>query len=199
MNAKRGLIAGAVVILLAVGGLALFLSRGGGLVEETLALQQQLLAGEASSRELKAGVDRVMRNVDKMSRKDVKAVRVAFNADCRRLQEAGIDAYFAAADEERESLLDRDVRRLVAAGELWFATNPWSSGKPPPARPRPAAKAKETPPTPEATARIERFEGYRAALVARAGKNRVSVPQWLLVPPRRANSAAACAGVARFE
>jgi hypothetical protein len=190
MSDRRGLMFGAVAILLVAGGLAWFLSRGGGLVDETLALQRRLLAGESSGRERKADIDPVIRNVDKMSRNDVKAVRDAFTADWRRLQQAGIEEYAAAAEEDREPLLDRELRRIVAAGELWFATNPRSSGRPPsPPRPRPAdksaGKAREKPVKPEVAAAIERFESYRAALVAQAGKHRVSVPQWLLVSPRR--------------
>ncbi len=170
-----------VVILLAAGCFAWFLSRGDEIVGETLALQQRLLAGESTGRELKAGVSRVIKNVDTMNRADVKTVRDALTGDWRRLQQAGIDEYFEAEKVDRESVLDRDLRRITAVAELWFATNPRSSGTPP----RQPASGSGKAATSAADPRAKLFDIYRAALVARALTLGVSVPQWLLAPPRR--------------
>ena len=170
-----------VVILLAAGCFAWFLSRGDGIVGETLALQQRLLAGESTGRDLKAGVSRVIKNVDTMNRADVKTVRDALTGDWRRLQQAGIDEYFEAEKVDRESVLDRDLRRLTAVAELWFATNPRSSGTPP----RQPASGSEKAAKSLVDPRAKLFDIYRAALVARALTLGVSVPQWLLAPPRR--------------
>jgi|GEM_PF-1595062 len=189
MTSRRRLLGVAVlVILLAAGGLAWFLSRGDGIVGETLALQQRLLAGESTGRDLKVGVSRVIKNVDKMNRADVKTVRNALTGDWPRLQQAGIDEYFEAEKVDRESVLDRDLRRLAAVAELWFATNPRSSGTPP----RQPASGKNKAVKPAAGAaksaadpRAKLFEIYRAALMARALRLGISVPEWLLAPPRR--------------
>ena len=189
MTSRRRLLGvSVVVILLAAGGLAWFLSRGDGIVGETLALQQRLLAGESTGRDLKVGVSRVIKNVDKMNRADVKTVRNALTGDWRRLQQAGIDEYFEAEKVDRESVLDRDLRRLAAVAELWFATNPRSSGTPPR---RPASgKNKAVKPVagavkPAADPQAKLFEIYRTALMARGLTLGISVPEWLLEPPRR--------------
>lgn len=166
-------------VLLAAGGLSWFFLRGKGLVDETLALQTSLLVGGTASGDRRSGVSRVTRNIDKMAREDVKTVREALMADWRRLRQQGIDEYFAAAEPEREPLLDRDIGRLVAAGELWFATNPRSNGLPPkPGTPKKSGKKGGAKTTPAA----QLLDIYRTALLTRAGKRHISVPEWLLGP-----------------
>jgi hypothetical protein len=172
-------------ILLAAGGVSWFFMRSKGLVDETVALQSRLLAGELKGRDRAAGVMQVTRNIDKMERRDVKKVRDAFSDDTRRILQQGIDEYFAAAEAERESLLDRDISRLATAADLWFATNPNSNGQPPrPRKPKTAAvkpePAKGSPAKTSPAARMR--ETYLASLVSRAGKRGIAVPDWLLGP-----------------
>jgi hypothetical protein len=149
-------------------------------VEQTLALQRRLLTGEVRGRELKAGVTTVVRSVDHMDRDDVKAVRNGLATEWQRILEAGIDEYFAAEESQRGPLLDRHLRRFLTAADLWLATDPRSTGRPP--RPRAAKKPPKNAPVPAA---VKLFEIYRTAIVARAAKQGVSLPTWLLVPPKK--------------
>jgi hypothetical protein len=114
---KKALAALVLGMLLAAGGVSWFFLRTKGIVDETLSLQTRLLAGELTARDRRSGVAQVTRNIDKMDREDVKKVRDAFTADWRRLQQQGIDDYFAAGEADREALLDHDIQRLVTAGE----------------------------------------------------------------------------------
>jgi hypothetical protein len=113
----------------------------------------------------------------------VKKVRDGMAQAWRRIQQDGIDAYFTAAPEERDKLLDRDIRRIVTAGELWFATNPRSNGQPPkPRKPKPQDSKQE----PKKASSDERlFEAYRIAVQSRARKQGIDLPVWMLTPPRR--------------
>jgi hypothetical protein len=175
---QRSLIALLLAVLLAAGAASWFLGGGKGLVDETIAVQASLLAGEVSGRDRSSGVMRVTRAIDKMDREDVKRVRDAFTAEWRRLQQQGIDDYFAAGEADRKTLLDRDIDRLGTAGELWFATNPRSSGQPPkPRKPKAASK-----PGAKVSPAAQLRDAYRTALLARAGKRGISVPDWLLGP-----------------
>ena len=176
---QRSLTALLLAVLLAAGAASWFFVRGKGLVDETIAVQASLLAGEFSGRDRSSGVMRVTRAIDKMDREDVKRVRDAFTAEWRRLLQQGIDDYFAAGEADRKTLLDRDIDRLGTAGELWFATNPRSNGQPPkPRKPKTAASKPGTKVSPAAQLR----DTYRTALLARAGKRGISVPDWLLGP-----------------
>jgi hypothetical protein len=176
---QRSLTALLLAVLLAAGAASWFFVTGKGLVDETIAVQASLLAGEFSGRDRSSGVMRVTRAIDKMDREDVKRVRDAFTAEWRRLLQQGIDDYFAAGEADRKTLLDRDIDRLGTAGELWFATNPRSNGQPPKSRkPKSVASKPGAKVSPEAQLR----DTYRTALLARAGKRGISVPDWLLGP-----------------
>lgn len=172
-----------VGVLLAIGALVWFWMGGEGIVGETLAIQRQLLNGEVSGRDRQAGLRLITRNVDRMDRDDVQAVRAALTADWRRMQQAGIEEYFAADGGDQEALLDRQIGRLVTAGDLWFATNPRSSGMPP--RPRPKAKNAADPPKTRGSPAVQLFESYLAAIQVRARERGISLPVWLLNPPKR--------------
>ena len=179
---QRLLLASLVGVGLVAGG-AWFFVRGKGSVDETRGLQESLLAGDLSGRDRASGVSRVIRNIDKMDREDVKKVREAFMAEWRRLKRQGIDEYHAAGEADRESLLDRDIGRLVTAGELWFATNPRSSGQPPNRRKPKAAATK--PAKAKENEGGQRFDLYRVALLGRAKTRGIAVPEWLLDGPPR--------------
>jgi len=181
MPISRRVLAIGGALALACGVLAWWLwPGGGGLVEETLALQTRLLSGDVGGRDLRTGVRQVVRNVDRMDRAGVRRVQNALAERCRELQRVGIEEYFTADKAAREELLDRDIARLVIAGELWFASNPQSSGQPPRRRPPKPPAGKPAEPSPD----LKMFDSYRTALEARAAKTGVKVPVWLLRPPR---------------
>jgi uncharacterized membrane protein len=167
-------------MVLVAGGVSWFFMRTKGLVDETLSLQTRLLAGELTGRDRRSGVMQVTRNIDKMDREDVKKVRDAFSAEWRRLQQQGVDDSFAADEADREALLDRDIDRLVTAGELWFATNPRSNGLAP--KPRKPKKAAVKPGQAQVSPAAQLLDIYRTKLLARAGKRGVTIPDWLLGP-----------------
>ena len=177
---QKALAASVLGVLLAAGGVSWFFMRAEGIVDETLSLQTRLLAGELTARDRRSGVAQVTRNIDKMDRDDAKRVRDAFVADWRRLQQQGIDDYFAAGEADREALLDHDIERLVTAGELWFATNPRSNGQPP--KPRKPKKAASKPGQAKVSPAAQLLDMYRTKLLARAGKRGVTLPDWLLGP-----------------
>lgn len=184
MNIKsRSVAAVSAGVLLAFGTLVWFWMGGEGIVGETLAMQRQLLKGEVSGRDRQAGLRLITRNVDRMDRDDVQAVRAALIADWRRMQQAGIEDYFAANGGDKEALLDRQIGRLVTAGDLWFATNPRSSGMPP--RPRPKAKDAADPAKTHGSPAVQLFESYLAAIEVRARAQGISLPVWLLKLPKR--------------
>ena len=177
---QKALAASVLGVLLAAGGVSWFFMRAKGIVDETLSLQTRLLAGELTARDRRSGVAQVTRNIDKMDREDVKKVRDAFTADWRRLQQQGIDDYFAADEADREALLDQDIDQVVTAGELWFATNPRSNGQPP--KPRKPKKAASKPGQAKVSPTAQLLDMYRTKLLARAGKRGVTLPDWLLGP-----------------
>lgn len=168
------------------GAGVLLLRRGAARVDETLALQERLLSGELAGRERKEGVASVVRFIDTLDGMSVKQVQDALVAEWRHLRQQGRDDYFAAAETDRQALLDRDIRRLVTAGELWFATSPRSNGQPPRAKPRkkPAATSgKATGRRPDAAEKLE--EIYRGAILARARKRGIAMPEWIVDGPPR--------------
>ena len=177
---QKALAASLLGVLVAAGGMSWFFMSAKGIVDETLSLQTRLLAGELTARDRRSGVAQVTRNIDKMDRDDAKKVRDAFVADWRRLQQRGIDDYFAAGEADREALLDHDIERLVTAGELWFATNPRSNGQPP--KPRKPKKAASKPGQAKVSPAAQLLDMYRTKLLARAGKRGVTLPDWLLGP-----------------
>ena len=180
---QKALAASLLGVLVAAGGMSWFFMSAKGIVDETLSLQTRLLTGELTARDRRSGVAEVTRNIDKMDRDDAKKVRDAFMADWRRLQQQGIDDYFAAGEADREALLDHDIERLVTAGELWFATNPRSNGQPPkPRKPKKPKAAASKPGQAKVSPTAQLLDMYRTKLLARAGKRGVTLPDWLLGP-----------------
>ena len=177
---QKALAVSVLGVLLVAVGMSWFFMRTKGLVDETLSLQTRLLAGELTGRDRTAGVMQVTRNIDKMDRDDVKKVRDAFSKEWRRFQQQGVDDSFAAGEADREALLDRDINRLVTAGELWFATNPRSNGLAP--KPRKPKQAVSKPGQAKGTQAAQQLDIYRTKLLARAGKRGITVPDWLLGP-----------------
>ena len=183
MSTRQRSLAALLAGLLLCAGAATWLLLGGkGIVDETLAVQGSLLDGDRTARDRTSGVTRVTRNIDRMDREDVKKVRAAFMAQWRRLQRQSVTDYLAAREADRESLLDRDIDRLVTAGQLWFATQPRSNGQPP--KPSKAKQAAQKSGTAEDAEAAQRFDSYRDALLDRAKKRSISAPEWLLDGPR---------------
>lgn len=180
-GSRRGIFAAVALAFMAIAAWAWWGLKSEGLLEQTLALQERLLAGGLSGADRKAAIKAVTRNVDHMDRAEVKKVRDTFNEQWKRLQAEAMNRYFAADDKERIAVLDKDIPVFVTAGDLWLATNPWASGPPrrrPPAKP---ATAPKKPVSPE----VEKVESYRTALVKRSTAKGIQVPDWLLRPARR--------------
>jgi hypothetical protein len=175
---------------LAVCGLAivgvlgwLWLGRGDDLVDKTLEMERSLLAGDTAGRAGKRTVDEIMRNVDRMDPAELNKVQQTLEAEWQRAREADIEAYFAAKQDERRSILDRSIDRALMYKELRFAVNPkaWSKDA---RRPR---KSKTTPKESQAgggataaekKAQRQLLERYDDALRQRARERRIELPAW---------------------
>ncbi|MFZ4733403.1 MAG: hypothetical protein ACOYK7_12760 [Pirellulales bacterium] len=157
------------------------LGRGSGLVEDTRNLQQRVLAGELRGREMTRAVDSIIRNVDQMSRDELKAAREALDTDWRTAYDKGLSAYFDAAEDRRPALLDEAIDRTLAFRQLRFGLNPQASG--PYAgrirrgdrrsRDRKAEKEDES-----AAARRALAERYAEAVRERAKERKIDMPEW---------------------
>lgn len=160
----------------------LWLSRGEGLVDKTLEMERTLLAGEASGRAGKRAVDEIMRNVDRMDAAEVKQVQQTLEAEWQRARAADVEAYFAAKQDERRSILDRSIDRALMYKELRFAVNPKASSKDgrKPRKPRTPAPASQAAGATAAEKKAQRqlLERYDDALRQRARERRIELPAW---------------------
>lgn len=167
------LLLGIGLVLLVGGGgyLAWSLARRDP-VAETVALQRSILDA-ASARERSAGIDELIRRVDRLPRQELQRVREALGAESSRVRRESIDRYFSAAESERPALLDADIDRLLALQELWFAVNPQASWRPPSLpRSRPRRGEREQ----DADAR-KLAELYTEALAVRARQRGLDLPR----------------------
>jgi len=161
----------------------LWLGRGEGLVDKTLAMERTLLAGEASGRAGKKAVDEIIRNVDRMDPAELKQVQQTLEAEWQRARAADIEAYFAAQPDERGSILDRSIDRTLMYKELRFAVNPraWSKDGRRPRKPKttpPASQAGGAATAAEKAAQRQLLERYDDALRQRARERRIELPAW---------------------
>lgn len=171
-----------------VGGIVclagwLWLSRGDDLVDRTLEMERRLLEGEASGRAGKRAVDEIIRNVDRMSPDEIKAVQQALETEWTQSRRADIDSYFAARPDERKSILDRSIDRTLAYQELRFAVNPraWSKDVRRPRKPRSAPKTSAAAggaTAAEKAAEQQLLQRYDDALRQRARERRIELPAW---------------------
>lgn len=160
-------------------------TRDSGLVDETRDLQRRVLAGEVRGREMKRAVDSIIRNVDQMSRDELKQAREALDSDWRSAYDKGLAAYFDAPEDSRPALLDETIDRTLAFRQLRFGLNPQASG--PYAgrirrgdsrrrgRDKPDQKAEEDE---SAAARRALAEKYSAAVRDRAKERKIDLPEW---------------------
>lgn len=112
----RFLAAGAVVVAGVVAWLAW--GRGPDHAHEAELLQRQLLTMTASAGEARASLTTIMRHVDKLDLEAQRRLRDTVRDEWRRLQQEDMDAYFAAADTDRDATLDKALDRLQLIGQL---------------------------------------------------------------------------------
>lgn len=161
----------------------LWLSSGDDLVDKTLEMERTLLAGDASGRAGKRAVDEIIRNVDRMAPAELKQVQQTLEAEWQRVRAADIEAYFAAKPDERRSILDRSIDRMLTYKELRFAVNPkaWSKEGRRPRKPKttpPASQAGGGATAAEKAAQRQLLERYDDALRQRARERRIELPAW---------------------
>lgn len=180
---NRVAIAGAAMATIVVCVIGwLWLSRGDGLVDKTLEMERTLLAGEASGRAGKRAVDEIMRNVDRMDPAEVKQVQQTLEAEWQRARAADVEAYFAAKQDERRSILDRSIDRALMYKELRFAVDPkaWGKDGRKPRKPRTTAPSSQAAGATAAEKKAQRqlLERYDDALRQRARERRIELPAW---------------------
>ena len=155
--------------------------RDDGLVADTRQIQQRVLAGGVRGRELQRAVDAIIRNVDQMSRNELKAAREALDTDWRTAYEAGVAAYFDAAEERRPDLLDEAIDRTLAFRQLRYGLNPQASG-PYAGRIRRGRgrdrNRQEGEDDAAAAARRKPAEQYATAVKERAKERKIDLPEW---------------------
>ncbi|NBV45820.1 MAG: hypothetical protein EBR86_09320 [Planctomycetia bacterium] len=172
----------AVAALCVAGGWWL-VRRDDGLVADTRQIQQRVLAGGVRGRELQRAVDAIIRNVDQMSRDQQKEAREALDTDWRQAYEAGVAAYFDAAEEGRQSLLDEAIDRTLAFRQLRYGLNPQASG-PYAGRMRRGRgrdrdrNRQEGEDEAAAAARRKLAEQYATAVKERAKERKIDLPEW---------------------
>jgi hypothetical protein len=157
---QRAWIVAAALVLVATAA-ALLLRRGPDRLAEIRALQQAALAeGTAPA----ADLGRIIRNADRMSREQLRAVRDELVADWRQRYREGVDRYLAAPAADKTALLDEQIDRMNAVCALLDALNPTANPGRHPRLPRPDGDS-----GPAATT-------YQQALATRAGQRRVRLP-----------------------
>lgn len=145
------------------------------------AMQRELLA--AGGVPTSAAIDGLIRTIDRMSRDELRAAFTAAGAEWKRIKQAAIDAYFAAAAADRPRLLDEHIARMVAYHDLLVAMNPGSAPGSPAYLPRERRRRDDPPPTPPADpkaeeARRELAERFDDALAAHAKSRGKELPEF---------------------
>jgi hypothetical protein len=173
-------IAAVVVAIVVLCGCAwLWLGRGENLAAKTLDLERSLLAGGVHGRETKPAVDEIIRNIDRLDRKEVTVLQRSLEQDWKRLREEDVRAYFAALPAERQAVLDRGIDHTLTYRELRFAFNPrsWSPEAGVRRKPQPARKPAR--PAGGDTASLRQLqERYGDALRQRARERKIDLPEW---------------------
>lgn len=177
------LIAAAVAVAALLAVAWWLAGRDSGLVDATRQLQRRVLAGEVRGREMKRAVDSIVRNVDQMSRDELKAAREGLDADWRVAYESGLTAYYDAPEESRAALLDEAIDRTLAFRQLRFGLNPQAAGpyagrirRGDGRRGRDREEKKDDDPAAEAKRTLA--EKYAAAIRDRAKERKIDLPEW---------------------
>ena len=160
----------------------LWLGRGDGLVEKTLDMERSLLADAAPGRAGRRAVDEIIRNVDRMQPEELQEVQRTLDEEWQRVRREDIEAYFAAQPDEKRSILDRSIDRMLMYKELRFAVNPkaWRKDGRKPRQPRPTLPASQAAGATAAEKKAQRqlLERYDDALRQRARERRIDLPAW---------------------
>jgi len=160
----------------------LWLGRGDGLVEKTLDMERSLLADAAPGRAGRRAVDEIIRNVDRMQPEELQEVQRTLDEEWQRVRREDIEAYFAAQPDEKRSILDRSIDRMLMYKELRFAVNPkaWSKDGRKPRQSRTTSSASQAAGATAAEKRAQRqlLERYDDALRQRARERRIDLPAW---------------------
>lgn len=157
------LVAVALLLVAGVGAAWWLLRPRRDRVADTIATQRELLAAGAAAR--RGDVDRIIRNVDHMSRDEVKKVHAALTKEWEELRREMERRYLAAPANERLGLIDANLDQWVMFRELLLAITPSANPQRAPrrGRPRPAAVAANQAAAPEQ----QYVEAIRARATAR--------------------------------
>ncbi len=139
--------------------------RGPGLEAEATEIQRQMLGMDLPPRERKAGLAQLMRHVDKLDMQAQQRLRDEVRQEWRDVQRKDMDAYFAAAESERQAALDRAIDRLQVIAELDEAFTPGNARM---RGPRPEGAGKQQGRGPRAGGRDPGAADRRKALAAYA-------------------------------
>ena len=91
-------------------------------VRRALALKDQLADSEDLSRVAKNSLKtQLMRTVDEMDRKSLRALQDQLRDQMRQLTETSIEAYQSAPDEEKVAILDEAIDRMVKSRDVYSA------------------------------------------------------------------------------
>lgn len=180
----------AAVAIVAVAGAWLLFGRGPNFAAEADSLQRQLLATDVSPQQRREMLTTLMRHVDKLDSAAQRKLIADVRQQWREIQQQDMDAYFAAAEPDRQAALDRALDRLVLIADLADAFSPGGMRvRQPRTTPRPDQKptTESRPPRQPArdaatvAAQRKALEAYTAALEKRARERGIDVP----MPGRR--------------
>lgn len=177
------------LFLVAAAGAWLLLSRGPNFAAEAETLQRQLLSADVSPQQRREMLTTLMRHVDKLDSAAQRKLSAEVRQQWREVQQQDMDAYFAAAEPDRQAALDRALDRLVLIADLADAFSPGGMrvrqpSTTPRADPQPTEESRTRQPARDAaTAAAQRkaLEAYTAALEKRARERGMDVP----MPGRR--------------
>lgn len=177
---SRPWIIGGIALVVLAGGIVAWMLGRRDLAAEVIARQRELVSSAGRLRS--ADVDAFIRQADRLSRTEARAVRADLATEWQRLKQESVDRYFAAAEADRPALLDDDIARLQKFHRLMASLNPMDMPGGPvwaPRAPRPPRDAARPPEVVEAEkARRELVEMYDAARAARAKAQGISLPEF---------------------
>lgn len=174
------LVAGLVLAFAAVG-VAVWIWTRRDPAADLIARQRELVTSSERLRD--KDLDAVVRDVDRLSRDQARAVRAALGAEWQRIKQESITRYFDASAAERPALLDEDIARLQNYHRLLAGLNPMDMPGGPVWAPRgPRPKPGAAPPAPDAAkaeqTRRELEKMYDEARAARAKERGITLPQF---------------------
>jgi len=177
---SRPWVVGGVALVVLAGGIVAWMLSRRDLAAEVIARQRELVS--SSGRLRSADIDAFIRQADRLSRTEARAVRADLAAEWQRLKQESVDRYFGAAEADRPAMLDEDIARLQKFHRLLASLNPMDTPGGPvwaPRGPRQPRDAAKPPAVAEAEkARRDLVEMYDAARAARAKAQGISLPEF---------------------